>query len=406
MRNQTQGTRTATTAGLAVALALIALPLQAQERDARWLPFVGCWEAVGAEDEIGLLCFTQADGGVDLTNYVNGAPVSTEFLAADGRQRPVAAEGCDGWESVEFSEDGRRAFTRTEFNCAEGDTRTGTGVMAFTAPDFWVDVRVLDVAGEEVAWVQGYQLAGNDRLAEEGLENPAAELAAAVRPARMAAAAPIDLDDVEEASARMGDRAVETWVVARGDEFDLDADDLIRLADAGVSDRVIDALIAVSHPERFVVEAGAPAERVDGQPGPNHYRGYMGFNPWAGPAYGFGYDDYWPYGYSPIRSFYGYGPWGPGSYRYGYGFYGSRPGYVIIDRRPSASGGRVYRDRGYRSGPGATSTGRSAMPRSGSTPSMSRGGAGSGSVAPSRGGTGRRATPRKAKRRGGGSGGF
>lgn len=399
MRNQTQGTRTATTAGLVVALALIALPLQAQERDARWLPFVGCWEAVGAEAEIGLLCFTQADGGVDLTNYVNGEPVSTEFLAADGRQRPVTAEGCDGWESVEFSEDGRRAFTRTEFTCAEGDTRTGTGVMAFTAPNFWVDVRALEITGEEVSWVQEYRLVGVDRLAEEGLEDPAAGLAAAVRPARMAASAPIDLDDVLEASGRMDDRAVETWVVAHGDEFDLDADELIRMADAGVSDRVIDAVVAVSHPDRFVVEAGAQAERVEGQRGPEHYRGYMGFNPWAGPAYGWGYG--YDYGFFPYSRF-GYSPWGYSPW--GYSPY--RPTTVIINRRPSTSGGRVYRDRGYRPGPGATSTGRSAMPRSGSSPSMSRGSAGSGSVAPSRGSTGRRATPRKAKRRGGGPGGF
>lgn len=384
--------------GLAAALALVALPLQAQDRDARWLPFIGCWEAVGAEEEIGTLCFDEADGGVELTNYVDGQAVSTERLAADGELRSVSAEGCEGWEAVEFSADGRRAFTRTEFTCAEGDTRTGTGVMAFTAPNLWVDVRVLDVSGEEVAWVQEYRLAGAERLAEEGMLNPAEGMAMAVRTARMAAAAPIDLDDVEEASARMGERAVETWVVAQGDPLDVDAEDLVRLDDAGVTDRVIDAVVAVSHPERFVVEAGTPAQRAEGQAGPTHYRGYMGFNPWAGPAYGWGLD-YGPYAYSPFRR-YGYAPWS--SYGYGYGYWGSRPGYVIIDRRPAESGGRFYAGRGYRQGDANTSTGRSAMPRGGSRPSFSSGGS-RGSVAPSRGSTGRSATPRKAKRRGGGS---
>lgn len=396
------------TAGLAVALALLLVPHpgRAQDRDARWLPFVGCWEAVGAEEEIGLLCFTESDGGVDLTNFVDGQPASTEHLAADGERRSITAEGCGGWESLEFSEDGRRAFTRTEFACAEGDTRTGTGVMAFTAPNYWVDVRALDVGGEEVAWVQEYLLVGPDRLAEEGIENPAEGMTMAVRTARMAAAAPIDLGDVEEASGRMDERAVETWVVAQNDAFELGADDLVRLDDAGVSERVIDAVVAVSYPDRFVVEAGSPAQRLDGQPVPTSYRGYMGFNPWAGPAFGFGYD-YGPYGYSPFRRSYGYSPWdlaGYGGYGYGYGYYGSRPGYVIIDRRPRESGGTFYKGRGYRQGPGATATGRTAVPRSGSSPSFSRGGSsGSGSAAPSRGAGSRRAAPRKAKRRGGGS---
>lgn len=404
MGNARAGSQTLTALGLAAALVVLAVPADAQDRDARWLPFIGCWEAVGAEDEIGLLCFSESAGGVELTNYVDGEVVSTERLAADGQPYPVDAEGCEGWESVEFSADGRRAFTSTEFACAEDDVRAGTGVMAFTAPNYWVDVRVLDVSGEEVSWVQEYVLADADRLAEEGVESPAVGMATAVRGARFAAAAAIDLDDVEEAAGRMGDRAVETWIVAHRDRFDVSAEDLVRLDDAGVSDRVIDAVVAVSHPERFVVETGAPTEEVDAGPRPTHYRGYMGFDPWFGPSYGLGYGYGW-YGYSPFRR-YGYTPWGYSGYGYGYGYWGSRPGVIVIDRR--RSGGRYYSGQGYRSGSGV-STGRTARPRGGSSmPAFSRGGgggSGSGSVAPSRGSTGRTATPRKAKRRGGGSGG-
>lgn len=386
----------AVTAVMLVLLGAAATEAGAQEGDARWLPFVGCWEAVDAEDSIGLLCFTPAGGGVDLVNYVDGEVASTERLAADGQPRTIQAEGCDGWESVEFSQDGRRAFTRTEFTCSEGSTRSGTGVMALTAPDTWVDVRVLDMDGEEVAWVQEYRLAAAERLADEGVPNPAAERRLAVRSARMAAAAPIDLEDVMEASSRMDERAVETWLVAEGDELEIDADALVRLDDAGVPDRVIDAAVAVSYPDRFMVEAGGDGARMADAPRPKHYRGYMGFDPWFGPAFGVRYGGW--YGYSPFSPF-GYSPWYGG---YGYRYWGSRPGVVIIDRRPSSSGGRVYNGRGYRQGSG--STGRAARPRGGSSPSFSTGGSRSGSVAPTRSGTTRRATPRKAKRRGGGSG--
>jgi len=386
------------------ALTLFAPSGQAQETDGRWLAFVGCWEAVGAEDEIGLLCFEPADGGVELTNYVDGELASTERMAADGQQRPIRAEGCEGWESVVFSSDGHRAFTRTEFTCAEGSSRSGTGVMALVGPEVWVDVRELDVDGETVAWVQEYVLADSDRLQEEAVEDPAAELGLAVRSARMAAASPIDLDAVEEATGRMGARAVETWIVTERDEIDVDEAELVRLDDAGVPERVIDAVVAVSHPDRFMVEAGGRIDEAQRAPKPTHYRGYMGYNPWftTGWSAGFGYGRF---GYSPFRGYYspfGYSP-GYYGYGYGYGYWGSRPGIVIIDRRPSDNGGRYYRGRGYSSGDRAI-TGRSARPRSGSArPSYSTGG--SRSAAPSRGGTSRRAKPRKAKRRGGGAGG-
>ena len=376
--------------------------LEAQQDDGRWLPFIGCWEAIGAEDEIGLLCFESANGGVILTNFVSGEVVSTEQLVADGQQRSVSAEGCEGWETVEFSRDGRRAFTQTEFLCGSDVARAGTGVMTFTAPNRWEDVRVLDVDGEGFAWVQAYMLASVDRLAEEGVDDPAAGLGMTVRSARMVAAAPITLANVEEASARMDAKAVETWIVAQGDAFDPSADDLIRLADSGVDESVIDAVVAVSHPEKFIVEAGGSIEEFEDYPVATHYRGYMAFSPWMGPAWGlsrgYGYAPGY-YGYSPGYG-YGYGSmygYGYGYRSYGYGYLGNRPGYVIIDRRPS--GGRVYNGRGYSRGGASGRVRGTARPRGGSaTPSYSTGGRSGGAAAS---GESRRA-PRQARRRPGG----
>lgn len=396
---RTTSIRTLGTAMLAATAALaLSSPLSAQaEQDGRWMAFVGCWEAVGAEDDLGLLCFDLDGAGVQLTNYVDGEVASTEGLVADGSQRPVAVEGCEGWESVEFSADGRRAFTRTEFFCGTDEARTGTGVMTFVAANRWADVRVLQVSGEEVAWVQEYVLADRDRLGELGIESPAEGLTMAVRSARMAATAPIDLADVEEALGLMDAKAVETWIVAQQDELDPDADDLVRLADAGAPSNVIDAVVAVSNPDRFVVEAAGPIEEVADAPRPTHYRGYMGWSPFYGSRWAFGY------GYSPFG--YRYSPWGwDYGYGYGYNYWGSRPGYVIIDRRPR--GGTMSNDRGYIPRSGRIPAGRMARPRGDSpSPSFSTGGGSSaGSAAPSSGG--RRATPRKAKRRGGGEGGL
>ena len=70
--------------------------------DARWLPFIGCWEAVGAEQEIGLLCFESIAEEVEVTNYVGGEITSVEILAADGEPRDFMCEASEACERMRF----------------------------------------------------------------------------------------------------------------------------------------------------------------------------------------------------------------------------------------------------------------------------------------------------------------
>ncbi|MDA1104870.1 MAG: hypothetical protein O2956_14895, partial [Gemmatimonadetes bacterium] len=228
-------------------------PAHGQEvAEARWLAFVGCWEAVNSDVESGLLCFMPASDGVEMFNVVDGNIASTEILVADGEQRAVSAEGCEGWESIDFSADGRRAFTRSEFVCGEA-ARSGTGIMAVTAPNQWVDVRSLDVDGEAVAWVQEYRLAGPDRLALEGMSDPVAGIGMAVSTSRRVASAAIDIADVEEAARHVDSKVLETWLAAQQDHFELNGSEIARLADSGVPASVIDVMVAVTYPEKFMV---------------------------------------------------------------------------------------------------------------------------------------------------------
>jgi hypothetical protein len=360
MTNRLRSTRKLLVGASFLGLAALAHPVAGQVAsgvDARWLPFVGCWEAVGGEDELGLLCFRLDEQGAALTNYVDGVVASVEHLVADGSRQTVDVDGCSGWESVAFSEDGRRAFTTTEFNCGLGDSRLGSGVMAFVGQDAWVDIRTVQAGDAPFAWVQEYRVASAERVAQQGVRDPALGLGMAVRSARAAAGATIGLDDVVEASSRMDAKAVETWLVAKRDNLRPTGRDLLALADAGVPDEVIDAVVAVSHPERFVVEAAGPVERPEGQPRPTHYRGYMAFNPFWGPVWNDPYSFY-GYGYAP----YGYGSYGYRYPGYGYGYWGYSPGYVIVEPR-STSGGRIFNGTGYR---GSTSSGgRAARPRGG-----------------------------------------
>jgi hypothetical protein len=226
---------------------------------------------------------------------------------------------------------------------------------------------------------------------------------------RIAASSALTLDQVIEASSKMDGKAVEAWIAESGAPFALDASRLIRMADAGVPDGVIDVMVALSYPDEFVVNTGAGGEEpVWAEQGPRDAsRGSYG-----GGFYDPFYDPYLRYGYYPgfgYRSAYvgigryggygmsygGYG--GYGGYGMGYGGYSVyRPGVVVVERQ--SAGGRAVAGRGYtRSGRGSTG---GVIPRGSSV--RSSGGAAARSAP--RAGASSSGGGRKAKRRGGSPG--
>jgi hypothetical protein len=358
--------------------------LSAQQA-ARWRPFVGCWEPMGVEGDAGLLCFRPAGDGVEMFNVFEGDVTARERLLADGVPRAVAAEGCQGSESVTFSEDGRRVFTGSTYMCEGGESRTGSGVMSFISPTQWIDVRSLTVDGEPVAWIQRYAAATAEGLRDHEVDDPAAADPAGVRGGRALAARDIEIGDVEEALGKLDPEAVKIWVATLESEFELSGSELIRLADSGVPEDVIDVMVAVSYPERYALTPEGVPENVVDRVSRDAYR--------AGGR--FGYRAFlWDPFYAPIGYRYGYSPYGYYGYGYG-GYYGYVPAsVVVVPVGPSPTGGRTIRGQGYR-GPSSSggSSGGSGAARSSPRPSgsSSDGGGSSSSGSP---GTRRTAQPR------------
>jgi len=340
---------------------------QSRQTDPRWLPFTGCWQPVGdtlaREDASALLCFRpEAEGGgMEMISLEGGEIVGQETLRADGQPREANLEGCIGWERGDFSARPGRVFLSSEHVCDGDVTRTSTGVFAMVASNQWVDVKVVTAGGETLTWVTRYRLARKEETEAAGLGDLSAGHGMAIRSARVAASARPSVEDVIEATDYLEPEGVRTWISERDAPLDLDADGLVRMADAGVSEEVIDMVVAVSYPERFAVDH--ERERY-GQA----YGG--GYGPAFYPSYGFGY----PYGY-------------------GYGFGGRGFGPTIARIGSGDSGGRVVKGRGYSRGQGSSAT----RGRGGSS---ARGSSIGGS---SRGSAGRTSTGRTARRRSGGS---
>ena len=378
------------------ALLLGATPpgVMAQETDVRWLAWLGCWEAADAGEaadpdaDESMVCLRPASGdvGVEMLSVTDGVITSTQIVRADGEMHETENEGCRGWEMGEFSSGSRRVYLRTDHLC-EGDVRRATtGLIAMITPDQWLDVRAVEYSGRALAGVVRYRLAPIDKAEAVGLGDIGAGRAMAVRAARMQAASDPMVDDVIDAIQHVDKEAVRAWVAELRRPFELDADQLVRMAYADVPAEVIDVVVAVSFPDRFAVVEDAEVREAAAREGE-----------WPDTGNRSRRSYFWdPFFYSPFGYPGYYGSFGSG-YGYGYGSY--RPVVVVVEPRDEGVVGRVINGRGYSRGGRSVDGGSAAGPSgsAGRSEGRSSGSSSAGSSKGSRGGssTGRTARPRR-----------
>jgi hypothetical protein len=336
------------------AAVLTALPgpgLAAQQADdARWLPWLGCWEAspeadaAVADADATLVCVVPDGAAVEIVTANAGAITSRVRVEPDGERRPLYTAGCAGWESAAWSADARRVFLRSELDC-RGTQRASSGILAFTPAGEWLDIQAVGVGPTHAVRTRRFRAAPEGAAAAAGIDRPETGVALAVTTARTAAGGRLRAEDVLEASRSVAAEAVEALLVERRQRFYLDAKTLIGLADAGVADAVIDVMVALDNPGVFTLDADTRTTAFRPRPGydPTTVR-----DPFAFP----GSDPYYdPYGYYRRNPHY-YGMFGYGDR---YGWYGGRPGQVIVVRDQRSSG-KVIRGKGYTRNPDASAT--------------------------------------------------
>jgi hypothetical protein len=282
-----------------------------------------------------------------------------------------------------------RLYARAELTCkADPGTRRVSG-LAMLGPDGrWTDVQSVDIGGRESFRVRQYRRANDTRIASA--------------PSGSA----LTLDDVKEASTKVSPRAIEAALVETRASFNLTSKRLLELQAAGVPASVVDLMVALSYPDRFVVERSASVDRARAPiiDDPFMLGWAFGYPIWSdvyglySPLYGaFSPYYYSPFAYPYYRPYYGYG--------YGYGYVidpGGGGGGAIPDQ-PSGRG-RVVDGQGYtrvrprESEPVATRNG------GGSTASSTGGGGGSSSSSGGSSG-GSSASPAGFSSGGGGDGG-
>jgi uncharacterized membrane protein YgcG len=337
-----------------------------------WSAWLGCWQlveervreewepAAGTREFLpakgAIVCVTPADqpNAVRLTTRVESQSTLEDTIVADGAPHSLREPGCLGTQRAEWSSNGLRLFAKAELACGS-TARTVSGMTMIDAAGLWTDVQVVEENGRETIRVRRYRRAPDQADATASLPKPQQARALGTMAGRSAM---LTLDEVKEVSQKLPLSALEAVLLETGASFPLNSKRLVELEEAGVPDRIIDLMVALSFPNRFVIERRASG----GGSAPMDW----------GFEYGSRYD--WPFYYAPF----GYSLFG----RYDYFFYGS-PAYVV-DARPASpvpSGqGRVIDGVGY-------TRVRAREPQAIAGGAGANGGSGAGTTGSSSGGT-------------------
>lgn len=409
-----------------IATALVVLPLQATASPASsegdWRAFHGCWRAAESGRSAPLVCVLPgADRtSVRIATIHDGEVTEEAVVRADGVARAIEDGGCKGTETAMFSADGRRVYTRADLAC-DGLGRTTTGVLALVSEQEWVDAQALTVNGQHASRSVRYRMVAADEVPAWVAAALPQDQQLALEAARLNAATPLDVDAVIEASRHIAAPAVEALLAERRHGYGLNGSKLARLADAKVPTSTIDLMVALSYPQKFVVEQQRPSARtsdvdawgartIEDDYRAECYDPYTASRRYACDRYGYSRGGL--FGYSPYGN--GYSPWG---YDRNGWYYGSTPVVIIQpgDNDGEVRGGQLVKGRGYtRSGSsrgtasprGADSTRGAPMPSASKPGSGSSGASSSGSgssAGSSSTGSGSEPPTRTAKPRGGGN---
>ena len=397
-----------------VGAASLTSALSAQQVDARWVPWLGCWApqtAAPGSDGVGLstsqlVCLTPAPSGsgVNISTVIEGKIVSAERLDVTGAKVSKMRDGCSGWEQATWAPNAHRVTMRSEFTCADGGVRKSSGIFAISPAGEFMQVHGINVAGNAGVRVALFEAARLDSIDGAPAYVPSTGFAA--QTARLGASSEVSSEDVLDVSKHVDAPVAEAWLTAVGQGFNLDARSLVKLADAGLPPRMMDLMVALSNPKAFVVSANGNRRAIDrtnpvatsnlqnGRAFPLNSYGYLPIDYGLYGAYGM---NSYLYGMGLGRNYgsYGYNSWYGNGFGnpYSFGFGGYSPQVVIVNRGDyeAPPKGRAVNGSGYTRGNGGGGTSardayptydRSAAPRA-SAPSSSSGGGYSGGASSS-----------------------
>ena len=307
--------------------------------DERWLPWIGSWRLVSntintmqtpLKEEYLLAIHPDDEGNsVSMENTRDKEPIFEEKIEADGLRHSLDKDGCTGWYSYTWSENGNRLLFSGESSCAGNLSQKISGISLIDTIGDYVDIKLLKSGDEKAITIRRYMKVDID------IGAPAPLILTKAFNGRIAVGKGFSIDEVIELSGKLEPELLETALVEMNNSFPVNSKQLVRLSKAKVPSRIVDLMVALSFPEKFTVEKSTPlwVETSPDFTAP-YYRGPMYPWYWTASAYFlYGYQ-YWGWDY--------YHQFGWYPYNYGYGYVTHNGG-----SGKGSNGGQLVSGQGY-----------------------------------------------------------
>ena len=241
----------------------------AQTPDPRWNDWLGCWNLVADGNVARLPPAEDAAGGVtgpirpgssrDARVCVSpsqrrrGTAHASSASSRCCRRRSSPTAPITRWPTAAAPARSARSGRPTACGSSRARRSPAKGSRRAPSPDSrswrpdgqWVDVQAVTIGGTDSVRVRRFR--------------PPVERARTGVPA---AAVRLQVEHVKEASEHVSPRAIEAALMETSARFPLSSRVLVDLDKAGVDDRVIDLMVALSFPRSFAVRPSGPDDRL------------------------------------------------------------------------------------------------------------------------------------------------
>ena len=255
----------------AALLGALAVPGHAQDvraTDARFYPFVGCWRADSAStsghDALSCVVPIRTSPDVEVVDVVDGRVMERRRIDASGKPHAIDEQGCRGQEQASSSPRPGRVYLHSEFVCAPNGIAGGkTTLMSMLPSGERLEVESVRSGGGSITHVQRFRDAGVPASVPGELAARLGRQRLAVMTARAEAASPLKTADVIEALRHSDSSVVRAWLVATGQPFELNGDQVAALVRAEVPAPVLQAMLGAAPAYQLGVGVDANGRSTD-----------------------------------------------------------------------------------------------------------------------------------------------
>jgi hypothetical protein len=192
--------------------------------DARWYPWIGCWQRSGEGASTRYTCVKpSSDGSADILTIANGAVESREHLVVDGVPHPIDRDGCRGSQTATWASSGNRIYIGAAYSCSGGMHGRSTRMFAILPSGIWLELRDVHSGGGWAETITRFHDVGVPASVPADVRSEISRRELAIATARAAASAPVSASDIAEATRSVDTVVVQSWLAARGQAFAVDS---------------------------------------------------------------------------------------------------------------------------------------------------------------------------------------